>query len=112
MKDSYIQKALIKRENPIPPKDLDDLIAILSGDELGHRFGFGADMLSGFAFHHMESDKIVVRINSRNRSIVFQTDLLLSIPLGLKAALLKVSSGKEGIFMSQTEKLQNITIMK
>jgi len=102
MSDSVVQKTL---EQANKPKTIAQLIKtarrIIVQD---CDYYIPHDVLSQFAFHHIEDGKVAVRVNlpyysevCRGQSI--QLDLLLPIPESLKTPLQQAASRKEGFLM-------------
>jgi hypothetical protein len=113
-RNQVIQRELVKRK-AAQPKTLSELRTALaqpSGSMIETEncgFDFPPDILSRFAFHDLEKDKVVVRIGlpsslgACQRSQLLLT-LRLDIPEKLKPALTAAASGKQGFFMKDLSK--------
>ena len=101
--DGYVQKALgsKKIKAPAAPKDL---VALLVS-EVGCEYGFDADMLSRFAFHHLEGDRVAVWLGISNNSAqvcnkeITELGLLLPIPEALRGPLREAEARRCGYLM-------------
>ena len=108
--DSII-KGIIKREKISPPNTSAALVEALKlkyfGDkEDDSRFMIPGDLLSQYAFHHLEGGKVAVRLNCPwgseiNRFQSTQLGLMLKVPAQLRAPLERAASGKEGYLMRE-----------
>lgn len=107
--DRYVQKAL--RESKVDtPGNLTELVAALAS-EAGCEFGFDTDMLSRFAFHHLEGDKVAVRLGISNQSAhacnkgITELGLLLPIPDALRGPLEDANARRSGFLMKDRKKI-------
>ena len=111
LKDAIIKRAmsLAKQSKQIKqPTNLGELLAVLEGN-LGVKncpFDFADDYLTRFAFHHVENDKVAVRLslssgNTACKGEKAQLGLLLPIPASLKESLTLADSNKQGFLMKQ-----------
>ena len=110
--DPLIKEALRNAENPDPPKTLSELIARTSPGVFGFKgfcYSISDDLLTRFAFHHIEGNKVAVRIGLSGagpcREALTQLGLLLPIPDSLKGALALAESGKEGFLMKDQKQI-------
>jgi hypothetical protein len=110
--DPLIQEALRHAENADPPKTLSELIARTSPGVFGFKefcYAISDDLLTRFAFHHIEGNKVAVRIGLSGagpcREALTQLGLLLPIPDALQSALALAESGKEGFLMKDQKKM-------
>jgi uncharacterized membrane protein/SH3-like domain-containing protein len=115
--DSLIQKALAEIDTP--PSTLDALYQVLhkappiavrmkSGEDCD--FGLSEDFLTQFAFHHINKDRVAVRIalDPATQDCRFQPAQLgiyLPIPNKLKLALKKAQTGQAGFLMNHLNKI-------
>ncbi len=107
--DGYAQKAL--REKKIKtPDSLKDLVAVLAS-EVGCEYGFDTDMLSRFAFHHLEGDRVAVRLGISNNSAqvcnkgITEIGLLLPIPEALRDSLREADARRCGYLMKDLKSI-------
>ena len=111
LKDAVINRALslAKESKQIKqPTNLTELMTLLEGN-LGVNncpFSFSDDYLTRFAFHHLENDKVAVRLsltpgNQACHGQKAQLGLLLPIPPSLKESLALADSNKQGFLMRQ-----------
>jgi hypothetical protein len=105
--DAVIQKALAGKR----PRTLGELLKLI-GDEFPTVaedeklcFTLEPDLLTRFAFHHVEGDFVAVRLGLSGAGVcrdnLTQIGLLLPIPASLKAALAKAEAGGEGFLLSR-----------
>lgn len=122
IKDSVIGKALRSIDlEPESVKSLDELMKHVerglvyidpnqdrSGKSYPLCFSMNKDMLTSFAFNHVEGDKIAVRIglpgNGLCRENLTQIGILLPIPRMLKNAAEDARIGKGGFLMEKAPK--------
>ena len=107
--DQGVQKALARREPPLPqsPRSLSELYASLKDEPLdngGSSYVLPEDFLTRFAFHHLEADKVAVRLalpyfSEVDRGHYLELDLLLPVPENLKEPLALAQTGKAGFLM-------------
>lgn len=110
LSDRLIQKN-IKAFNLSTPKTLTDLVNGLSKDPTlwACEYGFTKDMLSRFAFHHIEGNKVAVRIGLSNgqepcRGQLTQLGLLLPIPTALRDDLTNAQARQSGFLTQNSPK--------
>ena len=116
--DPYVQKALKENKEAQPAKNLAELVKALAED--GCRTGFDSDMLSRFVFHHLEGDKVAVRLGISNLSAhvcnkeLTQLGLLLPIPAALRKPLQAADARQEGFLMKDLKQLAGtqLTLIK
>lgn len=105
--DAIIQKALAGKR----PRTLAELMKLI-GDEFPTVaddeklcFTLDPDLLTRFAFHHLEGDKVAVRLGLSGTGVcrgnLTQIGLLLPIPAALKEALAKAETGSEGFLINR-----------
>ena len=107
--DALVQKAL--ETTGASPKTLDDLIAALSSSPAvlddKHCYIFPEDLLSRFAFHHLQKDKVGVRLGLPGagpcRDNLTSIGILLPAPRSLQKALSAASSRSQGFLMKDTD---------
>ena len=110
--DSFVKKALQAGDQE-KPKNLNQLvksIAYQSVDVGDCVFGAYEDMLTRFAFHHIENGKVAVRLGISHsaevcRGLNTQIGILLPIPEKLKNDLALAESGKAGFLMKDQSKI-------
>ena len=71
---------------------------------------FPRDFLTRFAFHHLQGDRVAVRlglpsVGGAYRSFHADLDLLLPIPPALKNPLAQAASGQEGFLLADRKKI-------
>ena len=115
--DSLIQKALADIDTP--PSTLDGLYQVLKKApsivvRIAHEedcgFSLAEDFLTQFAFHHIDKDRVAVRIAlspawEACRYEVAQLGIYLPIPNKLKLALKKAQKGQAGFLMNNLKKM-------
>jgi hypothetical protein len=118
MADKIIRETLKRNNVTDTPKTSDELVKLLSGKTFGGdndmRYGFEPDLLSRFAFHHIEGNRVAVRINVSWASEIYrftstQIGILLPIPARLRNSLEAASTGKSGFLMRSSKKLSRGT---
>jgi hypothetical protein len=105
--DSFIRRALEVSKNR-QPATLDELIkaVALQGVEAADcEFSVQDDLLSRFAFHHLEDDQVAVRLGVSHhsefcRGQMVQLGILLPIPEKLRDSLNSAVSGRSGFLMA------------
>ncbi len=109
LKDKLVQTALTENHEtpPVTLKDLLKLLPTLNSPDKDYEFT--AYMLGNFAFHHIEGDKVAVRIGlpystEASRGNLTQLGLLLPIPETLKAMLSAAASKQNGFLMQNAPK--------
>jgi hypothetical protein len=113
--DPRVQKALARREPPLPqsPRSLGELYALFNYEPLDDgecSYIVPEDFLTRFAFHHLEGDKVAVRLALPIFGEVFrghylELDLLLPVPESLKGPLALAQTGKAGFLMADQGRL-------
>jgi len=109
--DALVKKSLAKEEgSPAPPATLDELVKRLAATPSECEYIFDEDLLTRFAFHHVENGKVAVRIGLSDgagacRGMLTQIGILLPVPQSLAGALERASSGAEGILMLEMKKI-------
>jgi hypothetical protein len=104
-----IQEALPEES----PQSLAKLFDFLKGQRIeiqGDPYTFPQDFLTRFAFHHLEGDRVAVRLGLLSgegaaRGWHAELGLLLPIPPALKKSLSLAASGQEGFLMENRKKL-------
>jgi hypothetical protein len=109
MEDAIVKKTLAKAGVPTPGS-LPELIRTLAATEGECEYAFTEDMLSHFAFHHLEGDKVAVRIGLSHgveacRGELTQLGLLLPVPASLASALKAADAGSGGYVMRDLKKI-------
>ncbi|MER3633119.1 MAG: hypothetical protein C4325_13985 [Blastocatellia bacterium] len=109
--DRVVQKALVTVNAPAPPRTLEELVTLIKKDDysLGDYY-LPTDFLTRFAFHHIEGNRVAIRLglppNSvANHAMHLQLELLLPIPDRLRAQLTLASERQEGFLMKDAEKI-------
>jgi len=107
MADALIQKALDgKRPRTIPEllKLIGEAFPTVAEDEKTC-FTLESDLLTRFVFHHVEGNKVAVRLGLSGagvcRNNLTQVGLLLPIPAALQQALANADAGSEGFLMNR-----------
>lgn len=111
--DPVIKKALANLDASVSPQTLTELIELCAKDdyELGDSgFELRPDFLTRFAFHHVEGDKVAVRIGlpphyGANRTQHQQLGLLLPIPPALQQPFALAATRQEGFLMKDAPKI-------
>ncbi len=111
--DSVIKKALQNSGASQPPQTLHELSQTLKKQsfEIGECvYRFPEDFLTRFVFHHLEKDKVAVRIGlppdaEPCRTQHAQLGILLPVPESLKTSLALAESGKEGFLMKARKQI-------
>lgn len=110
--DPLIRDALSNLKATTPPKTTGELLqkigkyGYVSGDG---RYYLQNDLLRHFAFHHIEGNKVAVRIGLSHGAEVWrghltQMGLLLPIPPRLKRSLGLAAQSRAGFLMNQSDK--------
>lgn len=107
--DTLIRKAIEVTRNS--PKTLDQLLSTLSSSppviEENLCYMFPEDLVTRFAFHHLERGKVAVRLGLPGAAVcrdnLTQINILLPIPKALAEVLALAASGKEGYLMNKAE---------
>lgn len=105
--DGVVRQALAKA----PKRSFQSTAELLAAlNELNGEceYYFGKDMLTHFAFHHVQGQQVAIRIGLSHgceaaRGNLTQLGLLLPIPPALKAPLQAATQGKAGFLMGQME---------
>ena len=100
MADSVVQRHAPKAA----PRTAAELVTALSASQAECEYAFEKDLLNRFAFHHVEGDRVAVRIGLSHgcevaRGKLTQLGILLPVPPKLKDALDRASSRTEGFLM-------------
>lgn len=107
LSDSIVQHVLT-REKIAPPPTLAGLLKALAIKEFGGEedstYCFPENMLSDFAFHHIENGKVAVRFLMPHGAEIYrfqntQIGILLPIPSRWKTAMTQAASGRSGVMM-------------
>lgn len=99
--DKLVQTALAGRK----PADLRALIAAIAGYQSEDcTWGFGSDLMSRFAFHHVRGDQVAVRFGLSHGCEVARGGLTilavyLPVPAALKADLAAAAAGRQGFLV-------------
>jgi hypothetical protein len=109
LSDSLVAEGM-KRRNARIPATLPELIKALTDDQDEEFHSFDPDLLKHFAFHHLEGDRVAVRLTGwigygAGHSTLVQLGILLPIPGSLKAALEGASRGTGGFLMKDQKKI-------
>ncbi|HEX2090998.1 MAG TPA: hypothetical protein VHG28_01300 [Longimicrobiaceae bacterium] len=105
--DDIVGRALGDAGVRTPPARLDELVKLLAGTSTGCEYSFSEDLLSRFAFHHLENGRVAVRLGLSHgcevlRGRLTQIGILLPIPESLRGALASAATGRgEGFLMSR-----------
>jgi hypothetical protein len=104
--DAVVRKQLEGSQQT--PATLAELVEQVQGSRLC-AYAFEPDMLRRFSFHHVEGDKVAVRIAlshgcEAERGRITQIGLLLRIPEALRSELAAASAGTHGILMRDAQK--------
>jgi hypothetical protein len=110
--DKLVKSALSGSPNATP-KTLLELTTALAGSPLRAgdcEFEFDDRAMTGFAFHHIEGDRVAVRValpyrNEVCRGMITQLGLLLPIPRHLKEAIEKANDRTAGFLMKDQERV-------
>lgn len=107
--DGIVKKVLVAEKIP-PPATLEQLVHELSGAITFCEYGFESNLLTHFAFHHIEGDKVAVRLGVSHgagacRGMLTQIGILLPIPEHLSGALKKANARDEGFLMKDLESI-------
>lgn len=103
--DRVIKQALTKA-GVSTPRTLLDLPAVFAKDDYllsDSELSLRPDFLTRVAFHHLEDDRVAVRLNLPSIAFAYrskQIGLLLPVPPALKQPLALAATGQEGFLMS------------
>ncbi len=108
--DRVVRKVLAAEKVTTPPATAAALVKRLEwknfGGEEGSTYGFPDNLLQQFAFHHLEGDRVAVRLCVpwgaelyRFRST--EIGLLLPAPASLREPLRRAAAGREGFLMRE-----------
>lgn len=112
--DALIKKALASSEKSGTPKTLAQLLeafdtGVSVAEDERNCFSISKDLLTRFAFHHVEGDKVAVRLGLSGtgvcRELLTQIGILLPIPESLKPVLTNASAGKRGFLMKDQKRI-------
>jgi len=89
-----------------------DLVKELAASNPECEYAFQPDLLNRFAFHHVEGNRVAVRIGLSHgcevaRGMLTQLGILLPIPPRLKVALDRASTRAEGFLMRELPLVSN-----
>ena len=102
--DKVVQRALAGKTRP---KTLEGLLKALDGyTSEDCTYGFTGDLLSRFAFHHLEGNQVAVRFGLSHgcevaRGSLTTLGVLMPIPPSLKGALEEARQGREGFLAAR-----------
>jgi hypothetical protein len=108
-----IVRRVLQREKIAPPATLDGVLKALSGRFFGgeddSKYSFPSNLMTDFAFHHVENGHVAVRFLLPHGSEIFrfqntQMGILLPIPAGLKTAFIQAAAGKSGALMQTLQR--------
>ncbi len=103
--DPIVRRSLTKAGVQSPPATAAALERKLEdqsfGGEEGSKYGYGKDFLKGFSFHHLEGDRVAVRLCVSWYTEIYRFNsteigILLPIPARLRAAFQSAAAGREG----------------
>src|SRR2546423_8529618 len=107
MADPIMQKALAGKR----PRTLAELLKLIGeafptvAEDEKSCYMLDTDLLTRFAFHHVEGNKVAVRLGLSGAGVcrynLTQVGLLLPIPAALQQALAQAEAGSEGFLMSR-----------
>lgn len=108
--DALVKKTLAGGGVTEIPATLTDLVRALAGISLECRYAFTEDLLTRFAFHHIEHGKVAVRLGLSHgagacRGALTQIGILLPIPEVLAADLKKAEEHRQGFLMKDEKKI-------
>lgn len=109
MADGIVRKTLAKAGSRTP-SSLPELIEMLAESGGECEYYFAVDMLAHFAFHHLEGNRVAVRIGLSHgieacRGMLTQLGILLPVPPSLAAALKAADAGTAGYVMHDLKKI-------
>ena len=123
MADPLVKKAMQASKSKEPPKTVEQLAERFADEGLvmkparaseespeGCEYTFPDEVLTQFAFHHLENNRVAVRISLTPNSGACSTGhaqlgILLPMPSSLKTSLYAAQSGKEGFLMKDAKNL-------
>ncbi len=88
-----------------------ELRTLLEGPRIaGIPYGFPPDLLTRFVFHHLQGNKVAVRLglpsaSGAARYMHAEPEILLPVPVALKESLTRAAAGQEGFLMADQKKL-------
>ena len=93
------------------PATADELVGMLEGSS-ECEYAFEADMLNRWAIHHVDGDRVAVRIGLSHgceaaRGMITQIGILLKIPERLRASIAAAASGREGFLMNAAKRFDD-----
>lgn len=99
--DPLVRRALAGAHVRTPPARLDALVRALSEAQTECEYSFPEDLLTRFAFHHLEGGKVAVRLGLSHgceamRGRLTQIGILLPVPERLRTPLQQAAAGREG----------------
>lgn len=115
LSDPVVKDAFAGEDAPEPPQALEDLPKRLADNfyRLGESgFELRPDYMTRFAFHHIEGDKVAVRLGlpphyGANHALHRQLGLMLPIPASLRKQLVSASNQQNGFLMQDASKIAN-----
>jgi hypothetical protein len=123
MADPLVKKAMQASKSKKPPKTVEELVEMFADEGLameptaataespeGCAYTFPNEVLTQFAFHHLENNRVAIRISLEPDSGACSTGhaqlgILLPIPASLKASLESAQAGEEGFLMKDAKSL-------
>lgn len=111
--DRVVQKALATLKITMQPQTIEELLTLFAPNnyELGDSwYELRPDFLTRFAFHHIEGDRVAVRIGlppayGFNRALHLQLGLLLPIPKEMREHLVLAAKRQEGFLMRDAKRI-------
>ena len=111
--DKIVSDTLKRNHVAGTPKSTAQLVKLLNGKSFGGddngQFAFTPDFLARFAFHHVQGDRVAVRLNVSWNYEVYrftstQIGVLLPMPARLRGALARAAASQEGFLMPEAER--------
>jgi hypothetical protein len=111
--DNIVHKTLVGggvKGKPATARALEKALAIkYFGGEEGHTYCFTPDFLSQFSFHHLEGDRVAVRLCVPWGAEIYrfqstEIGILLPVPASLRSQLQAAADGKAGFLTRQYAK--------
>jgi hypothetical protein len=103
------------------PQSLEKAFELLEEQHLeinGVPYSFPRDFLTRFAFHHLQGDRVAVRLGlpgagGAARFMHTEIEILLPVPAALQESLTKAAAGKEGFLLEDQQKLagESVTLI-
>ena len=113
LSDPIVQR-ILTRDKIAPPPTLNGLVKALAIKEFGGeedcKYSFPENLLSDFAFHHIENGKVAVRFLLPHGAEIYrfqntQLGILLPIPAKWKTAFTQAANGSAGAMMASLQKV-------